>query len=206
MLKERSFYNMNNSCLFWEKEKLFPPILAQDAVKNRSRECWQTDTKSIKTWISPSPSIEIKLSGKIFQKNPGTQRAWEVPPHLHISPHVGGWETCRQSRPWKKGTVPKRLPPSACGSGSPRSRQAHSLECLISHESSDGVNSGRFHFVLCQSNAFWEICFAGKSPSSSTLKPWDGSSVRLKTWAEVYWGWQWPWLWKPSSSKAAASH
>lgn len=45
-----------------------------------------------------------------------------------------------------------------------------------------------FALLLCQVNAFREICFAGKLPSSSALKPWDGFSVRLKTRAKVYWG------------------
>lgn len=139
-----------------KREAFFLSILAQDAVKTRSRDSWQTDTKSMKPWVSPSLSIETKLSGKTFQENPGIQRAWETPPHLHISPHIGGWEACRQSRPQKKAAVTTGLPGSACSSRSPRSRQAPGLEHLVSHESFDGVNSGSFHFVLCQSNAFSE--------------------------------------------------
>lgn len=63
-----SFYNMNNSCVFWEKEKLFQSILAQDAVKNRSRDSWQTDTKSIKSWISPALPIEPNFLERSFKK------------------------------------------------------------------------------------------------------------------------------------------
>lgn len=140
-----------------KRQAFFLNILAQDAVKTRSRDSWQRNTKSTKSLVSPSLSIGTKFSGKTFQENPGIQRALEAPLHLHISPYMGGREACRQRRPQKKGAVTTGLPGSACSSWSPRSRPAPGLECLISHESFDGVNSGSFHFVLCQSDALSEI-------------------------------------------------
>jgi len=65
MLKERSFYNMNNSCLFWEKRSFSLSILAQDAVKNRSTVAGkQTQTAS-----NPESLLPFLLNPNLLERS-----------------------------------------------------------------------------------------------------------------------------------------
>lgn len=152
-------------------------MLAQDTVKTEAEIAGKqtqrvSNPKSLLPFLLNPNFLERSFKKIQVHRQPGK-------PYLIFTSAPGGWEAYRPTSPRKEGTVPKRLPESGCCSGSPRSRQERSLECLISPETFDGVSDGRFHSALCQSNALWEICFDGKSPSSSTLKPWDGSSVKL---------------------------
>lgn len=187
MLKERSFYNINNSYLFWEREKLFSQHPSMSCYKEKKQRCLANRLKSIKSWISHFLPIEPNFPGKIFPKNPDRLRDSEGPPLLRIRTKVGGWKARRQCSPRKKETLLVGLGSHCWGQPlDPRNRQGCRLECSISSESFDGVIGGRFHFVFVSGQCFPRNLLCWKI--AKQLEPWDGSSVRLKTRAKVYWG------------------
>lgn len=159
----RSFYNINNSYIFWEREKLFSEHPSMSCYKEKKQRCLANRRKSIKSWISHFLPIEPNFPGKIFPKNPDTLRDSEGPPLLRIRPKVGGWEAKRQRSPWKKETLLVGLGSHCWGQPlDPRNKQGCRLECSISSESFDGVIGGRSHFVFVSGQCFPRNLFCWK--------------------------------------------